>query len=48
MICTLNLAGDSPGPQQFRSSLLHYLASDAFAPSVELEADAVRGLFSTM
>jgi GH18 family chitinase len=48
LVTSIDLDGDlaaNPVARQMRCSLLRYAASEGFAPSVEVSADAVRALF---
>lgn len=48
LVSTLDLAEDldrRPAARQLRAGVMRYLGSDAFAPTVAVDADAIRGLF---
>lgn len=48
-VCSIDLENDLEAnvvARQFRRSLLDYLASDRFAPSVAVSAEQIRGLFT--
>jgi hypothetical protein len=48
MVCSMDLTNDLEGrlvARQLRHSLLRYMASEAFAPRVEVSAEEIRGLF---
>jgi len=48
MVCSIDLQNDldkRPAARQFRQSILQYMASDQFNPSVTLDPEKVRALY---